>query len=63
MTQSDWLFERILLVANQKAGFGEPGWKLEEQVMAAVQSAATEAGTGEGTAEVPRWRHAGWREI
>lgn len=42
MTQSDLLFERIILVANQKAGFGEQGWKLEEQVMAAVQSAVTE---------------------
>ena len=38
LTQSDLLFETILLVANHRAIFEEQGWKPEDQVMAVVQS-------------------------
>lgn len=41
VTESDLLFERVILVANQRAGLEEEGWKPEDQVVAAVQSGVT----------------------
>lgn len=55
MPQSDLLLEIIMLVADWRAGFEEQGCKLEDQVMAAVQSEPQEAGSRERTVELERW--------
>lgn len=44
-----------MLVADWRAGFEEQGCKLEDQVMAAVQSEPQEAGSRERTVELERW--------
>lgn len=58
---TELLLERIMLVADWRAGFEGQGCKLKDQVMATVQLDPQGAGTREVTVELERWRQA--REI